>query len=589
MKEQVKKIILTIKSQPTHTIAIYAGIFLIVITSTIYYFSKGTNTNAETAMDSSEIVSPEDEIVSIVGANAFLTDKDVINNSWSAEIISNEISQIQPQREGVIVDWRVHVGAYVRQGQILGKISAPPATPELIKMLSEQTESLTRAKAEASVADEYTIKEQVRLDALKEFLNSGSLIDTDLVLVAVNRLRENVEVRRNATRASIERALSSHVTTVTNSIDWRYSLGNLKWQYGAFNSNVQNEYLLALNTLIDKLKKSADLPIESAQNYFASAVRLANSSVSSGDDNLVNEFKVTAAMDQKEFLDILTDYQEAQVELSDKETEYKTMVREKSLMLEKDISMNQEKSLMLEKDRSVAHANVAAANASYSTVYNEIKGEAYMRAPRSGTISAIYKKVGDLVGPEMAIAVIAGGNNSSLIARIRIPNNIIKPKVGEILTAIRPGFPKDTREVKIIGIGSSLDETGSYMADAVFTGNIDWPIESSIRVIASITSTSPVIKYSSIIWVDAGKPFVWAVSSVGRIYAQQIKIGRILGTSVEIYEGLKNGDKYITSPTSDIRENMLLEEIIKASSSQTDGGNSSTGSGGHESMPGMEM
>ncbi len=563
MKEQIKKIIMTIKMQNTRTIAIYAGIFLIVIISTIYYFSKSTNTDAEIVMDSTEIVNPEDGIVSILGANDFLTEKDTLNNSWPAEIISNEISQIQPQREGVLMDWRVRVGEYVRQGQILGKISAPPATPELIQMLSEKTESLARAKAESNVTDEYTKNEQIRLNALKESLNSGPLIDTELVFASLERLRDNVEVKYNTLRTLIERSLANHVATVTNYSNWKYFLsgGLNRGVYGSQSMEVQSLYETALITLVNKMKGDTDLPIKDAQTYFGLAIQLANNTVSD-----TANFKAMANMDQKEFLDMLYDYKMAQSEVASMKTEYETMIREKSLMLEKDKSMVQEKSLMLEKDRSMAHANAEAVKASYSTVYNEIKGETYIRAPRSGTISAIYKKVGNLVGPEMAIAVIVGGNNTNLIARIHIPNNILKPKVGEILIATRPGFPKDTREVKIVGIGSSLDETGSYMADAIFIGKIDWPIESSIRVTASATSNPPIIKYSSVIWGIDGKATVWAVSEAGRIYSRPIKIGRVLGTTVEIYEGLKNGDKYISSPNSDIRENMLLEEIIGAPS-----------------------
>jgi len=570
MKEQIKKIIMTIKLQNTRTIIISVSIFLIVIISTIYYFSKSMNTNAETVMDSSETVSLEDEIVSIVGDNSFLTDKNSMNNSWSAEIISNDISQIQPQREGVIVDWRVYVGQRVSQGQILGKISAPPATPELIKMLSEQTESLTRAKAEAGVTDEYIKKEQARLDALKESLNSSSSTNSNQTFTALERLNENVVVRRNALRTLIERTLANHVAMVTNFFSWKLATygGIVSWKYGTLNTDIRNSYEISLINLVNKMKNGIDLPIEDIQKYLDIAVQLANNTT---DDT--EGFKAMAKADQKEFFDMLSDYKMAQSEVSDKETEYKLMISEKSSMLE--------------RDKLMALSNITATEASYSTVYNEIKGEAYMRSPRSGTISAIYKKVGDLVGPEMAIAVVSGGNKSSLIARVRIPNNIQKPKVGEILTAIRPGFPKDTRDVKIVGIGSSLDDTGSYMADAIFIGDIDWPIQSSIRVIASTTSTSPIIKYSSIVWGDKGEPFVWAVSSVGRIYKKQINIGRILGTSVEIYEGLKNGDKYISSPNADIKEDMLLEEIMKTAGVNSE--SSSDTSNGKGGMFEMEM
>ena len=54
---------------------------------------------------------------------------------------------------------------------------------------------------------------------------------------------------------------------------------------------------------------------------------------------------------------------------------------------------------------------------------------------------------------------------------------------------------------------------------------------------------------------------VWAVSEADRIYAKEITIGRTLGSSIEVYEGLKKGDRYIANPTSDIKENMFIDAI----------------------------
>src|SRR3989344_448338 len=86
------------------------------------------------------------DIVSIVGDEGSVGNIEV-GGSWPGELISSEISQIQPQRQGVITDWRVNVGDAVSAGDILGKISAPPATTELIKMLAEQTEAVAKARA----------------------------------------------------------------------------------------------------------------------------------------------------------------------------------------------------------------------------------------------------------------------------------------------------------------------------------------------------------------------------------------------------------------------------------------------------------
>lgn len=512
------------------------------------------------------------ELVSVVGEDGLVGNKEV-SGSWPGELISSEISQIQPQRQGVIVDWRVNVGDVVSAGDILGKISAPPATPELIKMLAEQTEAVAKARAEALVADEFAVKERDRLSGLKEALDNDTASNSGFTFTSLLRLREKRAIKMVALRSFVERAISGHVATITNVFDYRsFRYGNLNRSYGLLNQEVQNAYESMLLTIIEKLKKTTDTPIEEAQTYFALAVRLANSS---GDNDVTNVFRATASADQKEFLDFLADYREAEAELADKETEYKIMISEKGAMVE--------------RDRSMAHAEADASEAAYATVSKEINGGSYIISPRAGTVSAIYKKVGDLVQSEMPIAVVAGHGNKNLIVRMRIPGNIRKPAKGDIFSVMRPGFPNDLHQAKLVGIGSSLDDTGSYMADAILTDRVDWPALASVRVIASADSNAPVIKLSSVWRSDRGVPHVWAVSSAGRIFAKTITIGRTLGASVEVYDGIKKDDRYISSPTPEMQENMLLEDLVKVLEPTDSSIDSSAKSGGHDSMEGMEM
>ncbi len=518
---------------------------------------SGQNNDGQSADAGSEVLG-----IAVVGAET-VAGNESLGSSWPGEIISSEISQIQPQREGVITNWRVRIGDAVSAGDVLGKISAPPATPELITMLAEQTEALARAKAQAIIADEFAAKEQLRFNALRGSIESNATSSADFSFTALESMRKKAEVKRDAVRSFIEQAISGHVLMVSSATDWRYFRSLNREYYGQLNQSIQNAYELSLLTLIIKLKSSTDLPIENAQDYFALAVRLANSS---GDEVTVNGFKTMVVADQKEFLEMLADYRMAQAEVADKETEYKIMLSENSAMVE--------------KDRSMAHAEVKAMEASYNTVANEITNGLYIIAPRAGIVSAIYKKVGDLVDPGMPVAVIAGHDNSGLIVRMSIPNNIRKPAVGEMLFAVRPGFPTDIRRVKITGIGISLDEMGSYMADATLIDRADWPVGASVRVIAPQNSSAPVIKLSSVWWNEEGAPNVWGVSEAGRIFSKKIIIGRTLGTLIEVYEGIKNGDRYIMNPALDIREDMLLDDIVPKDD------NAPAKSGG---MGGMEM
>jgi hypothetical protein len=285
----------------------------------------------------------------------------------------------------------------------------------------------------------------------------------------------------------------------------------------------------------------------------------------SPDYGYADTLKMLAPEDQKDFFEMLNDYRMAQAEVADEETEYKLMISEQRALIV--------------KDQSMAEAEFEAMRASYNMIAETISGKSFIVTPRAGIVSAIYKKAGDLVGPEMSVAVITGETENELIARIQIPSNIRKPKKDEEITIIRPGIPDDKRRAKIVGVGRSLDEMGSYMADAVFLDKVEWPIGASVRALTAIDTNSKVIESTSV-WSDKnGEKYVWGVSSAGRIFEKKINIGRTMGSLVEIYDGLKKDDRYIVDPSPNVRADMLIEDIIKTKQP--------TQSGGHNSMPGM--
>ena len=217
--------------------------------------------------------------------------------------------------------------------------------------------------------------------------------------------------------------------------------------------------------------------------------------------------------------------------------------------------------LELQKTLDLAQVEVTAKQASYNFVVGGLTGNLEIISPRPGVVSNILKKPGEFVSPGMPIAVVTANNKSDQIVRIHIPNNIKKPNVGETLTVTRPGYGQDEKKLKIIGIGSSLDDTGSYSADAVLESSTDWPIGVSLRILAPINSSAISIKLTSLFWDENGIPKIWLISKAGRIYSQAVKIGRTIGTDVEISEGLKDRDMYIINPTSEVKENILIEDI----------------------------
>src|SRR3989338_10825809 len=153
MKEKINDLKQKIKERHPRTIIVLVSLFIAVIVTGVLSYSKLNrieivNAEGEATTTPYNLVK-DTSIVAMIGDESTTTGNIVLNNSWPGEIISSEISQIQPQREGVITNWRVHIGDNVWAGEVLGKISAAPATPELIKMLAEQAQMASQTKANA--------------------------------------------------------------------------------------------------------------------------------------------------------------------------------------------------------------------------------------------------------------------------------------------------------------------------------------------------------------------------------------------------------------------------------------------------------
>jgi hypothetical protein len=215
----------------------------------------------------------------------------------------------------------------------------------------------------------------------------------------------------------------------------------------------------------------------------------------------------------------------------------------------------------LTQDLGMAEGDVSAKEVSYQTVRSGVQGATAILAPKSGTVSSITKKIGEFVGPGMPVAVVTGDRGSDYVVRFRIPSNVRKPVVGDEFYVTRPGFPGVMPRAKLIGVGNSLDDTGSVMADALLIEPVDWPVGLSLRVMAATDSGTLDIPLASLWWDANGGANVWAVTGAGRVYGKKVTLGRTLGEKVEIYSGLSRGDHYIVKPVPGITEDMLIDDV----------------------------
>lgn len=528
--------------------------------------------------------------------------------SWPGEIISLGDIEVQPQREGTIVEWRVNIGQRVFKGQVLGTLSAPPRTPELVKMLAEQAEALDRARGQAQATSDFRIKNVAQLSTLREALqkniasvnsalnNPGGVVSGDILAASRAALKQSqnaFEAKQQNIRKTIERILNRHMLKMTNVTDPHYfSNLSLRYELGRLLSMSRTAYETAVYKLVSELKSPDAIPVLAAKDYLQATLKLLNSSTTSEylSQSDLDELRTMVNEDQGDLLEALQEYEKEKSELSMQGVEYKARDIEYGLIrLEQgkdyaeQIKEIDEKIAMLEREEQMALVEVRASELAYKTIVGNFTSGLNIVAPQNGVISAIYKKNGDFVEPGMSVASVNNGDRNKRFVRFRIPSNLPLPELGTLLTIIRPGYPHERKEAKLIGIGSALDGNGAYLADAQWLEPIDWPVRNSVRVLPPSGLIPSVLIYSTAVWWDeTAQPNVWLVTEEDRIRPQPIKTGRMVGDRIEVAEGLQQGNRYVSKATIGLVRGMALKNIKAKTNQKSEEHGKEADSHGHD-------
>lgn len=482
--------------------------------------------------------------------------------SWPGEIISPNDSDIQPPREGTIITWDVTIGEYVRQGQVLGRLSASPLTPELAKTLADQTESLTRARANASSTQLFVAQTKDQL---------GTFTTTDTATLAIEQAISAAKSAGENIRSTLRQAIAQEFPEFSQYGEDAFSLSKqnriysvvIKKNFGVMNSQLREQYVASLNTTLKSLELS-DPPEQAGRQYFFDAMRLVSASIADESYSQIqlDTLRKEIAEHQSEFNAAIEAYRTAALDISEKQKEYSERTRDTTNRISE-----------LERDRTTALIELEAAEASYRAVAGAITGGANIIAPKSGYVSSLQKQVGEFASQGESIASISSGVQTDKLVRFRIPSSAEVPKRGETIRVVRPGFAKDIRTATIIGVGTALDGNGSFMADARFEGGITWPAHLSVRVIPEKRATQTIaVPFDAVFWDEENHPHVWLVDKEGVTTSRPVRTGRTFGDAVEILEGLALGDTYVSLASDDIKEGMRIEETVtKVESSVPEG------------------
>ena len=573
---------------------LYAGAGLLVVAAiSTGTFLKVSGGNSDAASQVASVASAISIPVETIGANDN-GGTDQVGTSWPGEIISSGDVEVQPQREGTIVEWKVKIGQKVSQGQVLARLSAPPATPELTRTLAEQAQSLTRAKANAEAQATFVEKNKQQLSDLRtQIVNSGKQISDSLsdnsnsdrskslatLEASLEASRRDVDIKAQTVKDYSSQAVRKVFPQFTNysadpiTVYKQYPQNfyfNLRYGLGDQNGNIQTDFHRDLLESVKAIVNNDELIGEKTMKFLQSAdAVVANSYWVNGSPEGLIPLRDLVSDERAELSEKITELSEARTEVRKTESEVAAKKTEFSLLSAntnketaeklKDID---EKLIDLDRQLKLAQAEADAAGAAYYTISNALTGGTGIVAPRAGVVSIINKKSGDFVTPGTSVASINSGNEKDRIVRFRIPGNITPPQAGEIITVIRPGFPKDGKKIKLVGIGVSLDGNGSFLADADFVDPVDWPVHASVRVLPSaIQGGQPLVSLSAVWWDDDGHPTVWLVTEENRIRPQEVKTGRTLGDKIEILEGLNQGARIVSKATSDLKTGTQLDQL----------------------------
>jgi len=468
--------------------------------------------------------------------------------SWPGEIISPNDADVQPPREGTVVSWNVTIGEYVNVGEVLGRLSAAPLTPELATTLAERAAEVAQAKSKLTSTQNFVGQSK---DQLSTFAN------TDTSLRAIDEAKQAAtaagETAKSVLRQSIVKEFSifsGNNRDILSSKDAAL-LTVLGWQFGVTNSSLRDKYLTVAVKAVAALEKDP-VPQQEGLAYFLVATQLAAASIASGEgftQTQLTDLRELISEHQASFNGAVEKYREALLTVSEKKKEYAERNRDTA-----------NKSTELDREQLVAQAEYETAQAVYSAASGAITGGTAIIAPKSGYVSAILGQIGEFVSPGKPIASISSGVQSNKLVRFRIPSNVEVPKKGDVVKVIRPGFSKDVRTATIIGVGTALDGNGAFMADARVMGDLEWPAHLSVRVVPEKRSSQTIaVPFDAVFWDEVNHPHVWVVKEGGLIASQVVKTGKTFGDAVEILEGLALGDTYIAQATENITEGMRIE------------------------------
>jgi RND family efflux transporter MFP subunit len=182
-----------------------------------------------------------------------------------------------------------------------------------------------------------------------------------------------------------------------------------------------------------------------------------------------------------------------------------------------------------------------------------------IRAPFSGVIDEVYTKVGQLLAPGMPAFKLVNTNDVKLVAEVS-ESYVSKVKVNQEAIVVFPDLNKEIKtRVNVVGdVIDPVNRTFQVDLDLKQDKNLLKANMISYIKIKDYTNASVIVIPVNLIQRNNDQNYVYVVD--GSVSAKRfITVGQYYDNTVEILDGLKEGDKLITIGYQDLVEGQPIK------------------------------
>lgn len=220
----------------------------------------------------------------------------------------------------------------------------------------------------------------------------------------------------------------------------------------------------------------------------------------------------------------------------------------------------------LDRGRVAAEKTLAASQANLERLI-QLQGYKQVRSPFAGVITLRNVDVGALItGGQTLIFRVAQTNN--LRAYINVPQSESRGlQVGSAATLEVVQFPGRKFEGKVVRTASSLDPTSRTLLTEVALPNRQGLLLPGMYgqiVLRQTQSHPPLLAPGDTLVVGPNGTQIATVDKGGKIRSKNVAVGRDFGPSVEILQGLEEGDLLVANPNDRVQDGAKVRATAPA-------------------------